>query len=59
MYDSIDDRIVDGRGFCYDCRDTLGVWGQDVGMPEWDKAELFCFYTTNSNIMEGLCGDRD
>lgn len=23
VYDSIDERIVDGGGFCYDCRDSL------------------------------------
>lgn len=34
VYDSIDEGIVDGGGFCYDCRDSLGVWRQDVGMPE-------------------------
>lgn len=32
--DGVDERVVDGRGFCYDCRDSLGVRRQDVGVPE-------------------------
>lgn len=34
VYDGIDERVVDGGGFCYDCRDSLGVRRQNVGMPE-------------------------
>lgn len=26
VYDSIDERIIDGGGFCNNCRDSLGVW---------------------------------
>lgn len=32
VYDSVDERIVDGGGFGYDCRDGFGVRRQDVGM---------------------------
>lgn len=32
--DGVDERVVDGGGFCYDCRDSLGVRRQDVGVPE-------------------------
>lgn len=41
VYDSIDDRIVDSGGFCYYCRDCLGVWRQDVGMAGSDKTAAF------------------
>lgn len=33
VYDGVDERIVDGGSLCYDGRDGLGVWRQDVGVP--------------------------
>lgn len=37
MYDGIDEGIVDGGGLCYDCRDSLGVWRQDVGVTKRER----------------------
>lgn len=34
VYDGIDERVVDGGGFCYDCGDSFGIWRKDVGMPK-------------------------
>lgn len=39
MYDGVDERIVDGGSLCYDGRDGLGVWRQDVGVPTDRKEE--------------------
>lgn len=44
MYNGVDERIVDGGGLCYDCWDSLGVWGQDVGMPKKKKKRIRSFH---------------
>lgn len=46
MYDGVDEGIVDGGGLCYDCRDSLGVWCQDVGVTKKKKDRK------NKNILQ-------